>query len=312
MAVKVKKCPKLKELAKDIPFPKKNANKYTRGKLTIVGGSAAYPGAACLASLAAYRMGAGYVEVICAPETLPVVRTFNPNVVARSWDGWLASSSKLDEVDADHPGACLIGSGMEGTPDESALVIETLRVCKKPVVVDGGAITALASETGRSVASLRAEAGLVTVVTPHFGEATRLGDPFKMKPPKKPAAQPKDDARFAQQLADAYGATVVLKGPDTFIAYAQMPPTGKDDGVFQMDLGTAALAKAGAGDVLAGVIASLQAQGLSPVRAAQLGSALHAEAGRIASQELSEISVCATDVAECISSAIVRASRALD
>lgn len=304
MAVKVKKCPKLKELAKHIPFPKKSANKYTRGKLTIVGGSDAYPGAACLASLAAYRMGAGYVEVICAPETLPVVRTFNPNVVARSWAGWLASSSKLDEIDADHPGACLIGSGMGGSPEEIALVLEVLRVCKKPVVVDGGAITALASETGRAVASLRAEAKLTTIVTPHFGEAARLGEPFKMKPPKKPATQTKDDARFAQQLADAYGATVVLKGPDTYIAHAQLPPTGKDDGVFQMEIGTAALAKAGTGDVLAGTIGALAAQGLDPVRAAQVGSTLHAEAGRIAAEQLTEVSVCATDVAECLSAAI--------
>lgn len=304
MAAKVKKCPKPKDLAKYVPYPKKDANKYTRGKLTIVGGSAAYPGAACLASLAAYRMGAGYVEAICAPETLPVLRTFNPNVVARSWDGWLASSSKLDVADPAHPGACLIGPGLEGTPDEAALVLETLRVSKKPVLVDGGAITALASEAGRAVASLRAESGLVTVVTPHFGEAARLGEPFKMKPPKAPASQPKDDARFAQQLADAYGATVVLKGADTFIAHAQIPHSGKDDAVYQMTLGTAALAKAGTGDVLSGTIAALLAQGVDPVRASQLGSTLHAEAGRIASERLTAVSVCATDVAECLPAAI--------
>lgn len=304
MAAKVKKCPKPKDLAKLVPFPKKNVNKYTRGKLTIVGGSAAYPGAACLASLAAYRMGAGYVEVVCAPETLPIIRTFDPNVVARSWDGWLPSSSKLNEADQAHPGACLMGSGLEGTPDEAALVLETLRVCRKPVVVDGGAITALATEAGRAVASLRAESGLVTVATPHFGEAARLGEPFKMKPPKAPASQPKDDARFAQQLADAYGATIVLKGSDTYIAKAQIPHSGKDDAVYQMSLGTAALAKAGTGDVLAGTIGALLAQGLDPLAAAQLGSTLHAEAGRIAAERLTAVSVCATDVAESIPAAI--------
>lgn len=304
MAVKVKKCPKPKDLAKHIPHPKKSANKYTRGKLTIVGGSAAYPGAVCLASLAAYRMGAGYVEVICAPETLPVVRTFNPNVVARSWNGWLASSSALDEADSAHPGACLIGSGLEGIPEEAALVLEVLRVCKKPVVVDGGALTALASEGGRAVASLRAESGLTTMLTPHFGEAARLGAPFKMKPPKSPCSQPKDDARFAQQIADAYGATVVLKGSDTFIAHAQMPHSGKDDAVYQMTLGTAALAKAGTGDVLAGMVAALLAQGADPLHAAEVGTTLHAEAGRIASERLTDVSVCATDVAESIPAAI--------
>lgn len=307
MAIKVKKCPKLKELGKSIPFPKKNANKYTRGKLTLIGGSAEYPGAACLASLAAYRMGAGYVEVICAPESLSPIRACNPNVVARSWAGWLASSSRLDEVDPEHPGACLIGPGFAGTPDEVALVLETMRVCQKPVVVDGGAITALASEGGRAVASLRAEAGLITVTTPHYGEALRLGEPFRMKAPKKPSTQPKDDARFAQQLADAYGATVVLKGPRTYIAHAQLPPTGKDDDVYQMDHGTAALAKAGTGDVLSGMVGSLLAQGIDPILAAQLATTLHAEAGKVAADRLTEVSVCASDVAESIPAAIAHA-----
>ncbi len=302
MTVKLKKCAKAKELARHVPFPDKDANKYSRGKAVVVGGAAAYPGAACLSSLAALRMGAGYVEVVCAPESLQVVRA-NPNVVARSWDGWTPAASRLDDADPARPAACLVGPGLEGVPDEAPMVLDVLRLCANPVVVDGGAVAALASEAGRTIASLRAEAGLATVVTPHLGEARRLGDPFRMRPPKEDL-QRKDGARFAQQLADAYGATVLLKGPVTFIARSKMPHDGADDVVRAMRKGTPALAKAGTGDVLAGMVVALLAQGLAPGKAAELAAVLHARAGSIAAAALGEVSVCASDVAEAIPAAI--------
>lgn len=304
MSVKLRKCPKGKDLAKLVPFPRKDANKYSRGKLVVVGGSAAYPGAACLSSSAALRMGAGYVEVVCAPESLPIVRSTNPNLVVRSWEGWLASSSGLGETDARHPVACLVGPGLEGVPEEAPMVLDVLRLCRNPVVVDGGAISALASEGGRTASSLRAEAGLVTVVTPHLGEAARLAAPFKEKPPKGPSSERKELARFAQKLSDCYGATMVLKGPDTYIACAKNPPDGSDDVVRVMDSGTPALAKAGTGDVLSGMLASLLAQGLPPLKAAELATSLHARAGCVAARRLTEVSVCATDVVECIAQAV--------
>lgn len=304
MSVKLRKCPKGKDLAKSVPFPRKDANKYSRGRLVVVGGSSAYPGAACLSSSAALRMGAGYVEVVCSPESLPVVRSANPNLVARSWEGWLASSSGLGDADGRHPLACLVGPGLEGVPEETPMVLDVLRVSRNPVVVDGGAISALASEGGRAASSLRAEAGLATVVTPHLGEAARLAEPFKEKPPKPGACEGKELARFAQKLADCYGATVVLKGPVTYIAHGKTPPDGSDDVVHVMDSGTPALAKAGTGDVLSGMLASLLAQGLSPVKAAQLATSLHAKAGRIAARSLTEVSVCATDVVDRIAQAV--------
>lgn len=304
MSVKLKKCPKGKELAKLVPTPKPVANKYSRGKLVVVGGSKAYPGAVYMASAAAMRMGAGYVETVCSSESLPVVRSFDPNVVARSWDGWLVSSSGLDETSGHHPSACLVGPGLEGVSDEMPMVIDILRLCRNPVVVDGGAISALASEEGRAASNLRTEAGLATVVTPHMGEAARLAAPFKEKAPKGASCDRKELARFAQKLADCYGATVVLKGPDTFIASAKLPPSGSDDVVRVMDSGTAALAKAGTGDVLSGMLAALLAQGLPAVKAAELATSLHANAGRIAARRLTEVSVRATDVVDCIPQAV--------
>lgn len=309
MTVRLKRCPKPKELASRIPLPAKDANKYTRGKLVIVAGSAAYPGAACLSSLAAYRMGAGYVEVACSPEALPVLHAFNPNVVARSWKGWMPSISGFAKADAEHPAACLIGPGMTGDSSESPLILEVMRSCSLPLVVDGGAITVLASEAGRLAASSRSEAGLKTIVTPHFGEAARLARPFGIAAPENPGEHRKEDARFAQRLALLYGATVVLKGSDTFIATDAVSDGGKDRIVRLMDRGTPVLARAGTGDVLSGMVGSLLAQGLDPVCAAVLATTLHAEAGREAAKVLTEVSACATDVAECIPKAIARLLR---
>lgn len=308
MSVRLKKCPRPKDLSKLVPHPAQGSNKYTRGKLVIVGGSEAYPGAACLASLSAYRMGAGYVQVVCAPETLSVIRTFDPNVVARSWEGFTCASAGLAELSQSDPRACLVGSGMGGSPSEVALALDVLRACTCPVVVDGGATTALATEEGRKAASMRAEAGLVTVVTPHFGEAARLGDPIGAKAPKHPEGHQKQSARFAQQLADAYGATIVLKGADTFLARTRGAKQDADDVVWLMQAGTAALAKAGTGDVLAGMVGALLAQGMDQMDAAKLATSLHAEAGRCAAARLTDVSVMATDVAQAIPEAISRIS----
>ena len=73
-----KLCGLLPELARD-------ANKYTRGKVSLVAGCSRYPGAAALAALASQRMGAGYTEVICAPKSVDAVRAVSPSLVVRSW-----------------------------------------------------------------------------------------------------------------------------------------------------------------------------------------------------------------------------------
>ena len=102
--------------------------------------------------------------------------------------------------------------------------------------------------------------------------------------PKPPGA-----SCLTRALAEAYGAVVALKGPVTFIA--------SPDGTAEvMDRGTSALAKAGTGDVLAGIVGALLAQGLSPRDAAALGCALHAEAGRAAAAALTDICVSAEDL----------------
>lgn len=277
-------------LAALVPWPAPDANKYTRGVLALVAGCARYPGAACLAAAAAQRAGAGYVTVACAPEALPVVRAFRPSLVARPWDAW--APSDLPAPRPGRPGAVVVGPGLDpADADDARRALAALGACAAPLLLDGGALAALATGEGRALAAARAAEERPLVLTPHGGEAARLARAARLDASADPAA-------LAAELARAYGAVCVLKGPDTHVS----------DGArtVLVDRGTAALAKAGTGDVLAGVIGALLAQGLAPLDAAVLGATLHAEAGRAAEERLTVISVIPEDVIEALSDAFRR------
>ncbi len=321
-------------IASLLVHPATDANKYTRGKLVVVAGSGAYPGAACLTSFAAQRMGAGYVEVICDPKSADVVRASRASLVVRSWDSWrFADSAELTEQHADHPAACVIGSGFDAHgKTEQKLTLAALREVAAPLLVDGGAISVLATSEGIAAAHERAERGWSLVVTPHGGEAARMeyaarlgadanaadrsgvddstqadraqagtpaGTPAGNTPTQSLAGTPTQDAAQAdraQALASAYRCVVALKGSDTYLS------DGKRTVV--MLQGTAALAKAGTGDVLAGMIGALLAQNVNPLDACVAGTTVHAKAGCDAADRLGDISVTAEDVIASIPSVI--------
>ena len=303
------------EMACLLPHPAADANKYTRGHLSLVVGSAAYPGAACLAAAAGERAGAGYTEVFCAGKSMITVRGWRPSLVVRDWRAWKP---------AGHPTACVIGCGFDAAETSlTSLLMETVRGWEAPLLIDGGALGLLANTTGLRLARERAAAGRATLLTPHGGEAARLAQGARealgeaedaaargVRSPLAEAAaalSPASRATLAEAdpapaalacaLAEAYGAVVALKGPVTFIA--------SPDGTAEvMDRGTSALAKAGTGDVLAGIVGALLAQGLSPRDAAALGCALHAEAGRAAAAALTDICVAAEELITYLPDAI--------
>lgn len=321
------------QLASLLPIPSSQTNKYDRGKLVLVGGSESYPGAACLAAAAAQRMGAGYVLVYCAPESAGVLRSARSSVVAKSWnvperllvegrteEERLALASNPEALffagaSPEHPLACVLGPGIDATCSQDcermARVLEAMP-CQVPLLVDGGALTALAARPGfADWLRVRMAQGGATVLTPHAGEAARLARAVGLEPVDCYAPDA-DQARFAQLLANEYGSTVLLKGPNTFLAVAaEAQPNPDDPLVMVLREGTAALAKAGAGDVLAGMVGALLAQGLPAADAAALGSALHAQAGVQAAYTLTTICVTPEDVVESIPAAVVHALSAL-
>ena len=262
--------------------PAQDANKYTRGKLVVVAGSPRFPGAAALAARAGQRMGAGYTEVVTVREAVCAVRACAPSLVVRELDGWCAKD--LPASSEGKPSAVCIGPGFEGSDDEFALVERVLKRAEGPVLVDGGGLAALVSAKALARLTKRAEEGLATVVTPHGGEAARLAAHFSLPT--------EDPAQLAAGLSLALRAIVVLKGPDTYVAEGKR--------VEAMREGTPALAKAGTGDVLAGMIAALLAQGVEPFDAAFGGVQLHARAGIAAARAYSVVSVTPEDVIEAI------------
>lgn len=285
-------------LAQVVPVPVRDANKYTRGKLTVVGGSEDYPGSVCLASKAALFAGAGYVECATSSAAVSLVRAFTPSVVARSWDQATAADLGLAEADAHHPKACLVGPGMfaDGACQD-ALTEKLIVGCACPLVLDGGAIKSVESQGLAAKVRARQERGWVTALTPHGGEAAALARATGMKVP--PADSPLEAlAAYAQGLADALGAVVLLKGPVSLIA------SFCSDVVSLMDRGTAALAKAGTGDVLAGMVGAFLAQGMEASVACVLAATVHAEAGHMAACERGIVSVTAEDVLDFVPFAI--------
>ena len=199
----------------------------------------------------------------------------------------------LGPVAPRHPLAFLVGSGFDAADPLSAqLTCTVLEGAAAAVLVDGGGLDALTSPEGRLLLRRRFIDGLPTVITPHAGEAARLAAPL---------ALPTDDpAQLALLLSQAYGVTAMVKGPVTYISDGET--------IVRMSDGTSALAKAGTGDVLAGMAAALLAQGLAPVDACVLAAALHARAARAAAKRLTSICVTAEDVVAAIPEAIASLS----
>ena len=271
-----------------LPWPSSNANKYSRGKVALIVGSDRYPGAACLATRAALRMGAGYAEMFSASHLArQLILQSCPSAVARALDEF--DVNRFSDAKPGHPQAICIGPGFDACDDRYAeVLVDTLKHAVCPVLVDGGALSLLGGKRAKKALAKRAERGYATVLTPHAGEAGRLAKSFDVD-----AA---DEAQLALALATAAGAIIVHKGPDTYIA--------DEHSVSAMREGTPALAKAGTGDVLAGMISALLAQGLDATEAAWLGATIHARAGVAASQENTVICTMAEDVIDFIPQAI--------
>ena len=265
-----------------LPRRPANAHKGMAGTVLAVAGSSGMTGAAVLAAAAALRGGAGFVR--CAlPETLvTVLSTLVPEAVllpVSSPDGhwpataaddimpWLASADAL-----------LVGPGLAVTGETDLLLDRLLQAAgEMPVVLDAGALGLLAQGEG-----IRERLPEHAVLTPHPGEMARL-----MKTSvKEVLSNPVENAR---RCALEWQATVVLKGAGTVIA-------ARDGRVFINTTGNAGMATAGAGDALAGLIASLLAQGMDVTGAAVCGVFLHGLSGDLGARMTSQNALLASDL----------------
>jgi hydroxyethylthiazole kinase-like uncharacterized protein yjeF len=247
-----------------LPIPKASGHKYSRGHAVVVCGPLFSTGAARLAARGALRAGAGLVTIASPKEALAVNAAANLAIMVRPVDG----AAELAEFLRDsRRNAVVLGPGGGVGPQMCETVHAALRGARA-VILDADALTSFANEPENLFAATKGRAG-ITVLTPHEGEFQRL---FSIMDDVAKAPSKLNRARNA---AVKSGAICLLKGADTVVAAPDGRATVIEDA-------TGWLATAGSGDVLAGAVAGLLAQGMPGFEAASAAVWLHAQTGKMA------------------------------
>jgi len=268
-------------------LPRRGAHstKFSSGQVAIAGGSRGLTGAVRMTSLAAIRAGAGYATVAVPADLNLVFEIAQPEVMSVACpggDGCLVPGSEKAVLRAfERASAGVLGPGLGRDPGSFELAREVAGKIRAPLVIDADGLNAFSGLLGRLAAR---EAP--TILTPHAGELGRLLD--------RPSSEV-DAHRLAsaKEAAGAAGAILLLKGDDTIVT------DGKRVAVNA--LSAPALATAGSGDVLSGVIAAMLARGLEPFAAVCAAVVAHARAGQEAVRRVGAAeSVIAGDVIEAV------------
>jgi NAD(P)H-hydrate epimerase len=262
-----------------------DSTKFSSGQVTIAGGSRGLTGAVQMSSRAAIRAGAGYARVAVPADLEPIFEAGQPEVMSAGCpggDGFLAPASSKAALRAfERAAAGVLGPGLGRDPASVELARELIGAIEAPLVLDADGLNAFAG-----LLELIAARDAPTILTPHAGELGRLleVDPEEISAHRLAAAR---------SAAAAARAVVVLKGDDTIVT--------DGDRVAVNVVSAPALATAGTGDVLSGIVAALLARGLEPFAAACAAVLAHARAGNDAAERIGAAeSTIATDVIDSI------------
>jgi hydroxyethylthiazole kinase-like uncharacterized protein yjeF len=251
--------------ARSFPIPRLDGHKYVRGHAAVVSGGISSTGAARLAARGALRAGAGLVTIASPRAALAVNAAASLAVMVHPVDG----ADELTGFMSDpRRNVVVLGPGGGVGRELQDMVLAALEM-ECAVVLDADALTSFCDDPDRLLAALRGHPQGAAVLTPHAGEFSRL---FQALPNISRADSKLQQARQAAVLA---GAIVLLKGPDTVVA----APDGR---AAIADNAPPWLASAGSGDVLAGLVAGLLAQGMPCFEATAAAVWLHGEAGSAA------------------------------
>ncbi|HUE28150.1 MAG TPA: NAD(P)H-hydrate dehydratase, partial [Solirubrobacteraceae bacterium] len=273
-----------------IPRRGRESTKFAVGSVLVCGGSIGLTGAPSLSSEAAARAGAGYVTA-CVPASLNVifeVRLLEVMTIPLPDAGGSLDPSGADTVleRAARSDALVVGPGLGRKPGAFELARLLAQAAELPLLLDADGLNAHAG-TLRSLA----ERPGPTVMTPHAGELARLLGTDSKEIEAHRLARAREAAATARAI-------LVLKGDDTLVA----SPEGR---VAVSRGGSSALATAGTGDVLSGVIGAYLAKRMDPFHAACAGVFVHSRAGRLAAEEIGPEGVVASDVVERLPRALI-------
>lgn len=248
---------------------RRDSHKGVNGRLLCVGGDHGHGGAIMLAAEAALRSGAGLVDVVTRQAHVAALLARLPESMVHG-DGVEVTGVATLGAQAT---AIAVGPGL-GRSDWATGLLTAAVAAGRPLVVDADGLNLIA--TGQIAVPPD------TILTPHPGEAARLLQ-------TDTASVQADRFSAVRQLADRYRAVVVLKGAGTLIA-------DPDGAIALIDAGNPGMAVGGMGDVLAGVIGALLAQGLAPLAAAHAGALLHSVAADSAAVDGGERGLLPSDL----------------
>ena len=264
-----------------LPKRKENSHKGSFGKVLVFAGSTGMSGAALMATTAVLKTGAGMVTA-AVPDTICEIFSANlPEAMTLSLrtenEVLLEASANLIKEKLKTQDVLLAGCGLGTSETAKKALLAVLESCEKPMVIDADGINALSGHIYKVKNKT-----VPAILTPHpleFSRISGLSVDYIQQ----------NRLQVAQDFAKEFGVVLVLKGADTIVAH----PDGE---VYIATQSNSGLAKAGSGDVLAGVIAALLAQGATPKDGANLGVYIHSLAGMMVRNRLGAYSMTATDV----------------
>ena len=270
---------------KMLPDRPEDSNKGTYGRLLVIAGSKGMAGAAYLNAHAAYMTGAGLVRIYTSSDNREILQTLLPEAIITTYEEYNKEEllSLLTWADS----VC-IGSGLGMSRLSEKLLKTVIEYVKVPCLIDADGLNLLAEN--KNYLNQMAERRFV--ITPHMKEMSRLtGTPVE--------ELKADRIQILKDFISRYRITCVLKDSRTLIA-------SEEKGIRMNLTGNSAMAKAGSGDVLAGVISGWMVQGKEAEDAAELGTYIHGLSGDLAKFEKGVYSVMARDLIEYISKALMK------
>jgi len=270
---------------KMLPDRPEDSNKGTYGRLLVIAGSKGMAGAAYLNAHAAYMTGAGLVRIYTSSDNREILQTLLPEAIITTYEEY--NKEELLSLLTWADGVC-IGSGLGMSRLSEKILKTVIEYVKVPCLIDADGLNLLAENNNY----LNQMAERRFVITPHMKEMSRLtGTPVE--------ELKADRIQILKDFISRYRITCVLKDSRTLIA-------SEEKGIRMNLTGNSAMAKAGSGDVLAGVISGWMVQEKEAEDAAELGTYIHGLSGDLAKFEKGVYSVMARDLIEYISKALMK------